>query len=47
MENVKKEPSNREQYSLRIPSKLKEQLEQEANRKGYSLNTYIIMKLEN
>lgn len=46
MEKIKK-PSDREQYNLKIPTKLKEKLENEAYSKGYSLNAYILMKLEN
>lgn len=42
-----KKPSNREQYNLKIPILLKERLENEAYSKGYSLNAYILMKLEN
>lgn len=44
MEKIKK-PSEREQISLRIPTKLKQQLEEEAKQKGCSLNAYIINQL--
>lgn len=37
---------DREQYNLKIPTKLKEKLENEAYSKGYSLNAYILMKLK-
>lgn len=37
---------DREQTTIRLPAGLKEQLQQEADRRGYSLNMIIIATLQ-
>lgn len=36
----------REQITIRLPAELKEQLQQEADEKGVSLNSIILFKLQ-
>ena len=36
----------REQITIRLPKELKEQLQQEANRKGISFNAYILLLID-
>lgn len=37
---------DREQTTIRLPAKLKQQLQQEAARKGVSLNAYILILID-
>lgn len=44
-QGVKKEKSEREQTTIRLPAELKEELQREADRKGISLNALVLMIL--
>ena len=43
---MKKESSQREQTTIRLPVEMKEELQREAVKKGLSLNAYILLLID-
>ena len=43
---MKKESSEREQTTIRLPVEMKEELQREAVKKGISLNAYIVLLID-
>ncbi len=43
---MKKESSEREQTTIRLPVEMKEELQREAVKKGISLNAYILLLID-